>query len=36
MTSTQAAAKIKLLMGALFVVFFVIMLNITLKTFNLI
>jgi len=36
MTSTQAAAKIKLLMGALFVVFFVIMLNITLRTFNLI
>ncbi len=36
MTSTQAAAKIKLLMGALFVVFFVIMVNITLRTFNLI
>ncbi len=36
MTSTQAAAKIKLLMGALFTVFFVIMLNITLKTFSLI
>ena len=36
MTSTQAAAKIKLLMGALFAVFFAIMLNITLRTFNLI
>ncbi|KUK80544.1 hypothetical protein V512_003525 [Mesotoga sp. Brook.08.105.5.1] len=36
MTSTQAAAKIKLLMGALFAVFFVIILNITLRTFNLI
>lgn len=36
MTSTNAAAKIKLLMGALFTVFFIIMLNITLKTFNVI
>ena len=34
MTSTNAAAKIKLLMGALFTVFFVIMLNITLRTFR--
>jgi cytochrome c biogenesis protein CcdA len=36
MTSTNAAAKIKLLMGALFTVFFVIMLNITLRTFRVI
>ncbi len=36
MTSTNAAAKIKLIMGALFTVFFIIMLNITLKTFGVI
>jgi len=36
MTSTNAAAKIKLIMGALFTVFFIIMLNITLRTFNVI
>jgi len=36
MTSTNAAAKIKLIMGALFTVFFIIMLNITFRTFNVI